>query len=308
MTDALPDFVAPMLAQIGEPFDSDEHLFEIKWDGTRCLTFLDGGAQAPRLRNRRDNDLAMRYPELAFLADLPAGAVLDGEIVVLRDGQADFPALLSREQARTPERAAQLAGTTPATYAVFDQLYAGHRSIMNRPLLERRASLRELVEGCGDARLVFSDGVRGGGIAYFDEVCGLGIEGVVAKRIDSRYLSGRRTGAWLKLKPVQRLHCVILGFVPDGPRDVKSLIIGSDPGDGLRCVGKVGSGLTDDLRRRLRTELEPRVVGRPLVPCPGMSAAKSRWVEPGLYCVVSFVEITARGNLRAPVFIELLTD
>jgi bifunctional non-homologous end joining protein LigD len=130
---------------------------------------------------------------------------------------------------------------------------------------------------------------------------------VLAKRFDSHSLPGRRTEAWVKMKPVRRMHCAILGYVPDGEHDFKSLIIASDTGDGLRCVGRAGSGLTDALKRRLLPELKSRVVDEPLVPCGETRGEPGRWVEPGLYCVVSFVEITARDNLRAPAFVELLT-
>jgi bifunctional non-homologous end joining protein LigD len=97
---ALPRWVRPMLARRGLPFDSDEHLFEIKWDGTRVLAFVEGGAC--RLVNRHQADVTDRYPELEFLAGLPPGLVLDGEVVVLRQGKPDFRLLLSRNQARDP--------------------------------------------------------------------------------------------------------------------------------------------------------------------------------------------------------------
>src|SRR5438128_9462476 len=109
---ALPAFITPMLALPGKAFDSDDYLFEIKWDGTRTLAFLEQGAY--RLVNRRKVDLTHRYPEFAFLADLAPGTVLDGEIVVLKQGKSDFPSLLSREQARSEMRVRNLAKAMPA--------------------------------------------------------------------------------------------------------------------------------------------------------------------------------------------------
>src|SRR5229473_7233260 len=113
----LPRFVPPMLAKPGVPFDSQEHLFELKWDGTRVLAFIEQGGY--RLVNRHRVDVTDRYPELGFLANLPAGIVLDGEIVVLRQGKPDFGLLLSRNQARASLKIQSLARTFPATYIVF---------------------------------------------------------------------------------------------------------------------------------------------------------------------------------------------
>lgn len=124
-----PGFVPPMLAVPGEAFDSDEHLFEIKWDGTRALSFIDrpGGY---RLLNRRRIDMTARYPELDVLGILPPGTVLDGEIVMLPDGKPDFEALQGREHARNPMHIRFAAARNPATYIVFDLLFAGFKSLM----------------------------------------------------------------------------------------------------------------------------------------------------------------------------------
>ena len=292
-----------MLAVRGRPFDSDDHLYEVKWDGTRALVFREGATL--RAHNRRLRPLLERYPELDALAALPEGVVLDGEVVVLRDGRPDFPALLSREQARGRDKAEQLARTAPATFVVFDLLYDGYASRMAEPLRDRRARLAELVAAHPCEGLVFSDGVVGGGVRYFEEAVAAGLEGVLAKRLESPYEPGRRSDAWVKLKPVHRLHCLVLGWLPDGPHGLKSLVIATDDGGGLRCVGKVGSGLTAAVARELVPRLEAAPRDRPLVPAdvPG-----ARWVEPGLYCVVSCVEFTRSGSLRAPVFLQLVDD
>ena len=110
---SLPDFVPPMLAKLGVPFDSGEHLFEIKWDGIRALTFVEGGQH--RMLTRSRNELTARYPELESLARLPEGTVLDGELVALRDGRPDFRAVMSREHARNPRRIQALARDAPVT-------------------------------------------------------------------------------------------------------------------------------------------------------------------------------------------------
>jgi ATP-dependent DNA ligase len=186
-----------MLAQPGVPFDSSEHVFEVKWDGTRVLAFVDSCGY--RLVNRHRADVTDRYPELGFLDHLPAGTVLDGEVVVLRQGKPDFGLLLSRNQARAPLKIRSLARTFPATYVVFDLLYQRFESLLALPLRARRRRLETVVRACTNPRLVFSDGIVGPGRAFFEAVCQKGLEGVVAKRLDGRYRPGRR--AWIKIKP-----------------------------------------------------------------------------------------------------------
>jgi ATP-dependent DNA ligase len=193
----LPRFIPPMLAKRGAPFDSQEHLFELKWDGTRALAFVDNHGY--RLVNRHRADVTDRYPELGFRNNLPMGMVLDGEVVVLRQGKPDFRLLLSRNQARASLKIQSLARTFPATYIVFDLLYDRFESLTALPLRARRQRLEAVVRACANPRLVFSEGIVGEGRAFFEAVCQEGLEGVVAKRLDSRYRPGRRD--WIKIKP-----------------------------------------------------------------------------------------------------------
>jgi DNA ligase D-like protein (predicted ligase) len=300
MSAALPEFVAPMLAKIGEPFSSDDFLFEIKWDGTRGLTFAEGGGY--RLLNRKQRPLEERYPEFAFLADLPSGCVLDGEIVVMKDGKPDFSGMLQREQAQQPRRITQLMHSLPATYVVFDLLYRAGGSICGRPLEERRESLRQIVTALSDPRIVFSDGVVGEGLLFFEQACRQELEGIIAKRRGSRYLPGRRTDAWLKIKRKQRIPCAIVGYVEESG-ELRSLAIAAESEGVLRYAGRVGSGLTDRVRDELLGELRARRTDRPYVE----TRAKAVWVEPGLYCTVEFLEWTENRELRAPVFVTWMT-
>lgn len=298
----LPDFIPPMLALAGEPFDSDDYLFEIKWNGTRALAFIDEGGY--RLVNRRRAAMNDRYPEFAFLAELPAGTVLDGEIVVLRHGKPDFDLLLSREQSRMPLRIRALAHSLPATFIAFDQLYAGYRSLMSQPLAKRRKRLAQTVRQAANDHLVVSDGVVGAGQAFFREVTAQGLEGVVAKRLRSRYQPGKRNEAWIKIKRVHRLFCAIVGFLPEGKNDFRSLVLAADDGDGLRLVGKVGTGFDAAVRKQVNRALWGRLSDRPMIPC----RLRAKWVSPGLYCWTSYLERTKSGELRAPVFMELHED
>ena len=134
-----------------------------------------------------------RYPEFDFLSTLDRGTVLDGEVVVLRGGKPDFAALQKREHARSKRKIKMVSESTPATFMAFDLLFDAYEVLVDRPLVERRDRLRAVVARCGHPGLVMSEGIVGPGTAYFAEACLLGLEGVVAKRLDSPYLSGQRT-------------------------------------------------------------------------------------------------------------------
>jgi bifunctional non-homologous end joining protein LigD len=299
----LPDDVPPMLAKTGKPFDSEAWLFEVKWDGVRAVAYVD--REGLRIHSRHRRDLAPRYPELDVLRQLPPGTILDGELCAIgTDGKPDFHAALTRETARG--RRLQLAARSqPITYVVFDLLYLDFAPLLDQPLQQRRARLQELFATFTPRAAVCPEGTVGEGRKFFAAIEARGLEGMVGKRLDSRYLPGERTDAWLKVKCERRLHCLILGFEPEGEDDFKSLIVATnDEGGTLRCVGRVGSGFSDVVRARLRTLLFERLRDRPLIDA-GISG---RWIEPGLYCSVQFLEWTAHGNLRGPVFLGLIEE
>ena len=300
---SLPIFVEPMLAKQGEPFDSDRHLFEIKWDGTRGLAYVEG--KSLRMMNRRKADITDRYPDLDVLSCLPSGTLLDGEVVVISGDKPDFHKLQSREQARTELKIRTLAKQTPATYVAFDILYHRFRKVIDLPCVERRELLREvltkLVAKQGEPRVCFSEGIVGAGRSYFEAACARGLEGVVAKRLDSRYLPGKRSDAWVKIKRHETLACVIIGFVEED-NDLSSLILASDVEGQLVCVGRVGTGYDGAMRARLYDMLRSRLRAKPII----ANKEKGLWVEPELCCRVSCMERTRDGHLRAPVFEGLI--
>lgn len=303
MSSDFPDFVSPMLAKLGEPFSSDEFLFEVKWDGIRAIACIDQDSYD--MRTRRRNVMTPRYPEFEVLQQLPPGTVLDGEVVCLdSEGKPDFPSVIGREHSKHASTIRSNAAKNPAVFMVFDLLYRDFDPILKSPLTERRAQLQELLAALASPHVAFSDGIVGDGESLFAETCAQDLEGVVAKRMASHYAPGKRTGAWLKIKRSRQVQCLILGYTLR-ERQLRSLIIATNDDEGvLRCVGKVGSGLSDELRDDLLEELTQRRIPEPLIPCkiPG------EWVTPGLYCTVSFMEWTSSYELRAPVFKELIRD
>ncbi len=297
MPGALPRFIPPMLAELGDrPFDSPEHLFEVKWDGIRALAFVEGGGV--RLMGRSRSDLTGRYPELAFLAGIEPGAVLDGELVAWKEGRADFYHGLQRIHAKGSHRIRALSRANPVTFVVFDLLYRSHTPLLERPLVERRAELDALLQGLSSPLLVLSDGVVGSGLALFEQIRARELEGLVAKRLSSPYRPGRRTDEWIKLKPRRTMLCAILGYVVESG-DLRSLVIGAEEDGRLVPAGRVASGMTATVRAQLLALCRTAERPTPLIDCEG----DARWIEPGLFCTVSYLERMEDG-LRAPVFLD----
>lgn len=291
--------ISPMLAVQAEPFDSDDHLFEVKWNGVRALAAVEAGDW--RVWGRESADYATRYPELELLRGLPAGALLDGELVVLRDGRADFDELMRRHQLVSPRRIREACRLRPATYVAFDLLYADGRSLLGRPLAERRRQLEDLLSSQSDPRLVFSQGVVGAGQAFFRQAVEQGHEGAMAKHLRSRYLPGQRGQAWRKIKPFQSIPCVVLGYAPSR-QGFRSLLVGAVWQQRLQYVAELTSGFTQQARRQLASRLRELTRSQPAVACPKRAA----WVEPQIYCEVRFLERTQSGRLRGASFCALL--
>ncbi len=289
-----------MLAAAGPPFDSPQHSFEIKWDGVRALARIEG--RRMRLSSRRQIDLLARFPELEELRALPSGTLLDGEVVQLSGGRPDLAALLEREHSRSGVEVRKRPANGRATYVVFDLLYERFAPWLERPLKERRSRLERLVLKARSKRMQFSEGIIGEGQACFSAACAHGLEGVVAKRLSSPYLPGRRSPHWVKIKRTVDVACVILGYLQKGRNDFQSLVLAAELGSGLRYVGRAASGLTDAQRGALLERLKQIHRSQPLVPCP----QKAQWVEPLLFCQVRAMEWTHKGRLRAPVIVALI--
>ncbi len=295
---SLPLFVPPMLAVHGQPFDSDAHFFEFKWDGFRAGAMIEGGSV--RLMSRNKIDLLEQFPALAPLGSLEQGLALDGEIVAFRDGKPDFDLMLSRGR----------KGKSHAVkFVAFDVLYEKFESRLDLPFSERRQILERIVKASPCAELMLSDGTPANGKALYDTACRQGLEGVMAKRMSSVYASGKRNGAWVKIKRRLRIQVAIIGFIEKPVKDFQCLLVagsglpGEEPGP-LRYLGRVGGGFTDAMRDRMNALLRENPRKTPLVKCP----ERALWVEPGLYCQVSYAELTEAGLLRAPVFEGLIEE
>src|ERR1022692_3415261 len=289
----------PMLAVRGEPFDSAEYLFEVKWKGVRALAarHTDGWD----LWGRELADYRLRYPELQVLAALPPGTILDGELVLLSQGLPDLEAILARHQLSYPAKIQQARQQQPVTYVVFDLFASQGRSLLGQPLQARRAVLQDLLARCQQPRLQFSEGIVGPGKVFFEQAVRQGQEGIMAKHLASRYLPGKRSSCWLKIKPACRLPCVVIGWQP-GVFGLRGLLVAAPWGGPLRYVANVRTGFTDQDRRRLPALLAGRGRTRPGVGCPHRGLR----VEPELLCQVNYLEWTRAGRLRGASFHGML--
>ncbi len=298
---ALPRSVEPQLATlVDEVPRGPGWLHELKLDGYRVLAVVRNGRA--RLFTRRSKDWTDVFPGLAAaLAALPVrAAVVDGEATALTaDGKSSFQAL---QQA--------LRGGAPLTYFAFDLLHLDGHDLRPAPLRERKETLRRLLATAG-VEVRFSDHVAENGEEFYARACQLGAEGVVSKRAEAPYKSGRGRD-WLKIKCSQRQEFVIGGFTdPAGSRaGIGALLVGVYEDSRLRYAGKVGTGFDAATLRELRRRLEPLEVDAPQFADPprGALARGAHWVRPRLVAEVDFTEWTEDGRLRHPSFQGLRAD
>lgn len=278
-----------------KPFESDKHVFQVKWDGVRMLLFYDGHRVI--LQNRRLHDRTLQYPELQHLPDLvQCSVILDGEIIALREGKPSFPEVMRRDQALNPQRIKLLQRQIPVFYMVFDLLYLGHNSIMNRPLKDRQQMLRDVLKPSDQIQLVDS---FASGTILFSEVQRLNLEGTVAKVKDSPYIPGGKNRLWLKIKNRRRIWVEIGGYTLRG-QVINSILVGVREKSGLIYAGKVGTGLSEpDWAALTRLLTDMQVKSPPFINPP--SGPNYYWVDPVLTAEIEYAEWTDRAQLRAPV-------
>jgi bifunctional non-homologous end joining protein LigD len=303
----------PMLATLGDDaFDDPAWSFEPKWDGIRAIAIC---TDETRLVSRNRHDVTVAYPELAGLHDrlVATDAVLDGEIIALEQGVPSFQALQHRMHLRRPADVERAARSHPVTFMAFDLLYLDGEDVTSHPLNERQGLLEETV--VPSASLQVSPVVIRTGHALFTAARAQGLEGVMAKRIDSRYHPGRRSPDWVKIKTVLDADVVILGWRPgSGNRSgtIGSLVLGVYDGDRLRYVGNVGTGFDRDSLAAVLAELEVRERAEPVLGAAERKAIPQvrqiRWVEPELVATVDYRQLTEAGRLRAPSFKGLRDD
>jgi bifunctional non-homologous end joining protein LigD len=306
----MPGYVAPMKATLGDlppPRDRGAWSYELKWDGMRVVTCVDG--RRSQLWSGNHIDVTVRFPELDGIGAAMAGApaVLDGEVVAFgADGRPDFATMQTRMHVADDVEARRRAAHTPVLYVVFDVLHFDGHDLTPLPFDRRASLLDDLLE---DAAAWRRSTRHDEGDALLDVVDAQRLEGIMAKRRDSPYVPGRRSPSWRKIKLRHRGELVVAGWLPGaGARSGRlgALLVGyyDDAGE-LRFAGRVGSGFRDAELDTLAELLAPLATDDdPFSPPLRRSDAPgARFVEPELVVEVAFGEWTPEGRLRHPSYL-----
>jgi bifunctional non-homologous end joining protein LigD len=308
----MPERIVPMMARPANsvPQAESDYSFEVKWDGVRAIAYVRPGRL--RLESRNLNEITDAYPEIrGLLRDLGMReVVLDGEIVAFDEhGRPSFELLQRRMHVTAPSTVKRLAQRTPVVYAIFDLLYIDGHSLLEQSYGERRKRLEQLELG-GPAWRVPAVHV-GEGERLLEATRKQGLEGVIAKRLNSRYEPGRRSGAWLKLKHTLRQEFVVGGWLPGEGRRIDrigALLVGYHRDGQLVYAGRVGTGFTEKTLEALIERLRPlRGEQSPFDVAPKLPK-EAVFVEPRLIAEVEFREWTEDGVMRAPSFKGLRAD
>lgn len=285
---------------VDKPFDSEDWLFEIKWDGYRALAFVDG--QKVSLLSRNNNSFNTQFSSLVRdLKEQNIHVVLDGEIVLLdEEGKSSFQLMQNYRKSVNGN----------LYYYIFDLLFEDGEDLRDLPLLERKKRLTALFSSLESTHIRLSEVFLKDGIRLFKEALKLNLEGIVGKRIESLYLSGKRSKEWVKIKAHQSQEAVICGFTaPKGAREkFGALILGVYNNGQLNYIGHTGGGFNSKSLDEMYKKLKPLIqTVCPFEKIPKANAAVT-WVKPKLVCAISFNEWTNEGIARQPIFEGLRLD
>lgn len=294
--------IKPMLIGAeGEAFDSDDYLYELKLDGERCVAYLD--ADGTDLRNKRNMKMLPKVPELSDIhRQVKCRCILDGELAVIHDGKPDFFLIQKRSMMTNPMKIDLESKRHPACFTAFDILYYEDHPVTDLPLTERKKLLQSVIRE-ENARVAMSRYIEGQGIAFYRLAEQQELEGIVAKRKDSKYYFDKRTRDWIKCKYLKDSDYVVCGYIPK-ENGMTSIVLGQYRDRQLVYKGHVTLGVGGDAFQEIR-EL-------PLVREPQMEVPEGNeqavWVQPMLACTVKYMMKTDSGSLRQPVFKGLRED
>jgi len=294
------ELVKPMLASsIKEIFNDKSWVYELKWDGYRVMTHIKDG----KVQLYSRNGISYNTKFNALVKDLEGvehDAILDGEVVVVdENGIPQFQALQNYDE------------TTPGTlrYYVFDMLYLNGLSMLDLNLLERKSLIPEVIENL--SYTLYCDHIEGMGTALYKKAIDAGMEGVIAKKVDSTYSPGYRSESWLKVKGVETEEAIICGYTDSvgGGGVFGSLILGMYVEDQLKYIGNCGSGFSSKDQTELLIQLKKlEIEDHPFKKKPNLKGRNPHWVKPLLICEVKFSEWTTNGIMRHPVFKGIRSD
>ena len=292
--------IKPMLAKVAKtPTDDDNWLYEIKWNGVRCI--MNWSRDTIRLQSRSGKDMTEAFPEFQKVRLSCKSATVDGEIVGLdADGKSVFDKVARRVHLQNQGKQRLLAEIAPMSFVAFDLLSLNGESIKSKSLITRKELLSLTLDD--ESRLAFrSRFIEGAGTQLYAEAVERGLEGIMAKKMSGTYREGTRADDWLKVKPQKKARCLVLGWKNGESYREKlgALYIAQEVNGNLQYRGKVGSGLTlTDLDTMSRT-LDTLKTDLPTLP---IQEPDAHWIKKGLEVEVAYFDTTADGKFVFPSF------
>ena len=293
--------ISPMLiADEVEAFDDPDFLYELKFDGIRCIVFLDPKAKTTRFYNKRHMLLNPHFPELLQIhKNVKQKCILDGEVFVMNNGRPTFSDVQKRALTNDKFKIELQSKKLPASFVAYDILYLRDKEITDLPLLKRKEKLESVIKSENEL-FSYSRYNVGQGIKLYELTESQNLEGIVAKRIDSKYYQGKRSKDWLKIKMMLDDDFVICGY--EVKEHIRTIVLGQyDELGELVYRGRV-AGISKDAFNEILN------VKRVKPHFSKLGEYDIEWIQPELVCKIKFMEYSAKGGLRQPVFVSLRND
>jgi DNA ligase D-like protein (predicted ligase) len=295
--------ISPMLLFETQPFNDKNYIYELKFDGSRCIAYIDKDSTI--LKNKRQKILNDAFPELTKIHKASnKRCILDGEIVCMKNGKPDFYTLQARSLLVDPVKIHYQSIKNPATFVAYDILFVGNEDITSLPLLKRKTMLTNAINE--NSNITISRYIEEAGIEFFNLAKKEGLEGIVAKEKNSLYYIGKRSKVWQKIKVMQEEDVIICGYLDDEDGKMKDLILGKyNDNNELEYYGKIFMGISKhDEKYILDFAVKNQV--KPLF--EEINQPNITWIKPELIGVIKYMMKTKSGGLRQPVFKGIKLD
>lgn len=293
--------ISPMLLYQTTPFDSEDYIFELKFDGARCIAYLDG--QKTDLRNKRNKDINQTFPEFKYIyKNVKQPCILDGELIVMKNGKPDFHALLSRSLKTDKFKIDIASKRNPANFIAYDILQINDKILVDLPLIERKKILQEnLIE---NERISYSRYIEKEGIKFFNLAKEKELEGIIAKQKNSKYYLGKRSKVWQKIKVMHEAYVVICGYIEVDQGGIDLLMGAYNKDNQLIYLGNIhGISKTD---REIIIEFSKKNYSKPLFKVN--LEKKIFWLKPELVGLIKYMTRNETGRMRQAIFQGLTNE
>lgn len=294
--------ISPMLiGKMQEAFDSPDYIYELKLDGERCIAYLD--KEVTELRNKRNLKMLGKVPELSNIHKQVKGrCILDGELIVVKDGKPDFYEIQRRSFMSNTFKIKLASAKLPASFTAFDILYFDDHPVIELPLMERKKLLEKVIKE--NESISISRYIEEQGIEFYELAKQNELEGIVAKRKDSKYYLDKKTKDWIKIKNLMDDDFVVCGYILK-ENGINSIVLGQYLESALVYKGHVKLGISTTAFKIIKSI--PKLSSHPFTNLPSGNE-NAVWIEPSLVCVVKYMMKTTNDSLRQPIFKGLRDD